>query len=383
MYWTGNEIRRHRRRGAGAVALILTATLPAAAAQDWGNEGGTELTPEVVRAADAGLEYLARNQEPSGGWIGDVGYKLNQDYKVLQNDVPHVGVTALAGMAFLAGGHLPDRGKYGPVLDKAISFLLGQVNDLGFITYKQTRMYSHAFATLFLAEVYGMTSRPDVRIKLQEAVNLIVASQNKKGSWRYEPFALESDMSITVCQLMALRAARNTGIKVPASTIDRAVEYVLASLVKEGDEIDASYYYHSGYYHSEPGAFRYQNTHDSRSSFALTSAGVTSLYHAARYDQSMLRRSLKYLEDTQRMVSTNWFSHYFYYYGHYYAVQAMFITGKDYWERYWRTVSRELVARQNSDGSWDNRMGPGPNFGTAVACIVLQTPNRYLPILQR
>ena len=35
----------------------------------------------------------------------------------------HIGVTALAGMAFLAGGHLPGRGEYGPQIEKALDFI--------------------------------------------------------------------------------------------------------------------------------------------------------------------------------------------------------------------------------------------------------------------
>ena len=76
-------------------------------------------------------------------------------------------------------------------------------------------MYSHAFATLFLAEVYGMVEREDVKRTLQRSVDLIVDSQNAEGGWRYKPFARESDMSITVCQVLALRSARNVGIHVP------------------------------------------------------------------------------------------------------------------------------------------------------------------------
>jgi hypothetical protein len=341
-----------------------------------------EVSPQTMLAVEQGLKYLVSHQEADGAWLGHVGYKLNQDYRVLSEQAPHVGVTALAGMAFLAGGHLPDRGMYGPTLSRAITFLLTQVNDLGFITANHTRMYSHAFATLFLAEVYGMTPRSDVRSKLQQAVDLVVASQNKAGSWRYEPFALESDMSITVCQLMALRAARNIGIKVPAATIDRAVEYVLKSQVRRDPRPFSTA--PSGYYRSGPGAFKYQDTTDARSSFALTAAGVTSLYHAARYNEATLRDSLDFLESTQRLVSADhWRQHYFYFYGHYYAVQAMFITGGERWRSYYRKVSSELLADQLSDGSWRNTVGPGANFSTAVASIVLQTPYRYLPILQR
>ena len=89
------------------------------------------------------------------------------------------------------------------------------------------------------------------------------------------------------------------------------------------------------------------------------------------------------MEEMQLKVSANWRGHYFYYYGHYYAVQAMFITGGNYWSRYYKKTSRELVNDQNGNGSWSNHTGPGSNFATAVACIVLQTPFRYLPILQR
>ena len=42
-------------------------------------------------------------------------------------------------------------------------------------------MYSHGFGTLFLAEAYGMTHRPEIREKLQKAVRLIIDSQKSKG----------------------------------------------------------------------------------------------------------------------------------------------------------------------------------------------------------
>ena len=168
----------------------------------------------------------------------------------------------------------------------------------------------------------------------------------------------------------------------PADTIQRAVNYVLQSQVRD-DELPPWPREQQGYYRTGPGAFKYQNESDARSSFALTAAGVTSLYHAARYDTSTIERSLDFIEDTQRLVSANWSDHYFYYYGHYYAVQAMFITGGARWDRYWKVTSRELLDSQHAEGRWLNRVGPGDLFGTAIACIVLQTPYRYLPILQR
>ena len=46
-------------------------------------------------------------------------------------------------------------------------------------------------------------------------------------------------------------------------------------------------------------------------------------------------------------------------------------------------VRAELLGEQRPDGSWPNDIGPGPAFGTAVACIILQIPLRYLPIFQK
>ena len=82
-------------------------------------------------------------------------------------------------------------------------------------------MYEHGFATLFLAEVYGMSPRDDMRDKLARAVDLIVRTQNAEGGWRYQPRREDADISVTICQVMALRAARNAGLKVPNETVDR------------------------------------------------------------------------------------------------------------------------------------------------------------------
>ncbi|MCA8967847.1 MAG: terpene cyclase/mutase family protein, partial [Planctomycetes bacterium] len=212
-----------------------------------------DITHASVAAVDRALEWLAEHQNADGSWSGDIGYKLNQNYEVAASVVPHVGVTALAGLASLAAGHLPGRGRYGDVIGRATDYLIGRINESGNITHNGSRMYSHAFATLFLAEVYGMTERYDMRDKLQRAIDFIVDCQNEYGSWRYAPHAAESDMSITVCQLNALRGARNVGIRVPKSTIDRAKEYIAESYVSGNGEK----YLFEGYYQLGRGSFKY------------------------------------------------------------------------------------------------------------------------------
>ena len=51
-----------------------------------------------------------------------------------------------------------------------------------------------------------MTPGNEVRTKLQAAVKLIVDSQNPEGGWRYQPVPTDADISVTICQIMALRA---------------------------------------------------------------------------------------------------------------------------------------------------------------------------------
>ena len=95
-------------------------------------------------------------------------------------------------------------------------------------------MYGHGFATLFLAEVYGMYSDPTIREKLTRAVELIINTQNDEGGWRYDPKRNEADISVTICQVMALRAARNAGVFVSNETIDACVDYVKRSQNPDG-----------------------------------------------------------------------------------------------------------------------------------------------------
>ena len=367
-------------------ALLPTAPLAAQPqrAQSPGGSNQWAITADLQQAVARGHRWLADHQHPSGFWAEDVGFKLNTDYSVTRGDVAHVGVTALAGMSFLAGGHLPGRGEYGKVLDRTLDYMLSCVRENGYVTDNESRMYSHAFATLFLAEIYGMTKRPDVRGALQRAVNLIVDSQNSQGGWRYKPFARESDMSITVCQVLALRSARNMGITVPTATIEAAQNYVRKSAVQDNQPRLYGRHHFGGGMLEEGGAFRYQLTPGSRATFPLTAAGVTTLYAAGAYDDELIRPALDYMDGQMAAFNELYRGHYFFYYGHYYAVQAYYITGGSRWNGYFQRMrDTVLLPMQEPDGSWPCYVGPGRAFGTAVATLILQIPFQYLPIFQR
>ncbi len=377
--------------GAGSAALsghaapagnLAGASSPnVAALADGGDRRGTarglKITPEQERATERGLAWLAREQNEDGSWTAAVGFKLNNSYRSTSGSAAHVGVTSLAGIAFLAGGHLPGRGEYGGALDRAVDFVLGCVQEDGYITFAGTRMYSHAFATLFLAEIYGMTHREDVRLRLQKAVDFIVKCQNEEGGWRYVPLARESDMSIVVCQVLALRAARNIGIRVPKSTVDRAIRYVVDSAVTGNQRRSTRY--------SGLGTFSYQRQAQSRSTFPLTSAGVTALNGLGIYSDELIDRGVDYLNSQFDSFNRRYGArgHYFFWYGHYYGVQAMYTKGGHDWVNYFTRLRELLIREQRAGGYWLNETGPGRAFSTAMACLILEIPYDFLPIFHR
>ncbi|HEX3726230.1 MAG TPA: prenyltransferase/squalene oxidase repeat-containing protein [Pirellulales bacterium] len=334
-------------------AAVMAAPLPRAAAQTRDPEKSAVglITPAATRAIERGLDMLAARQDEDGSFHSG-GYSRN------------VAIGALAGMAFMSNGSTPGRGPYGRHVEKCIDFILANTQESGFINMPNASshgpMYGHGFATLFLAECYGMTMRTDLREKVTKAVQLIVNTQNNEGGWRYLPVRADADISVTICQIMALRAARNAGLYVPRNTIDRCTEYV-----KRSQNAD--------------GGFMYM-IQGGQSQFPRSAAGVVALYSAGIYDAPEIKKGLQYLMGfIPQFNDANHESHYFY--GHYYAVQAMWHAGGPYWTKWYPAVRDALLARQGEDGSWNDSICT--EYGTAMACLILQMPNNYLPIFQR
>ena len=315
------------------------------------NPLATEMNPQLDRAVERGLQYL-KSQQNADGSFGRGRYAR------------HVGITALAALAFMSDGNLPGRGEYGDEVTRALDFVLDHAADTGMLAAETSHgpMYGHGFATLFLGEIYGMNPNDKrVRDALVKAVNLIVGTQNSEGGWRYNPVPYDADVSVTICQIMALRSARNAGIKVPKSTIDRAVRYVRQC-------------------QNPDGGFRYM-LRNGASAWPRTAAGVASLYYAGIYEDDSITRGLDYLNREAfpgrlRQGQTH------YYYGHYYAIQAMYLAGGDYWADWWPAARRELLRRQASNGGWLDHYDSGA-YATSMSLLVLQMPKRYLPIFQK
>jgi hypothetical protein len=341
---------RRRFRAGIAFALAFSGSLLSAQEPPVARPAAqaSEVTPETEAAIRRGLTWLAEHQATDGGFGSMSHYG------------PHVGITGLAGLAFMSEGSTPGRGPHGEAVDRALAFILANASESGLLAAETSHgpMYGHGFATLFLAEVYGMSHRPEVREALRRATRLIIATQNDEGGWRYQPIRADADLSVTVCQVMALRAARNAGVYVDKETIDRAIEYIEKS-------------------QNPDGGFRYMLT-SGGSAFARSAGGVAALQYAGRYDTDTVTRGLVYL-DQFRPPQDQSVGHYFY--GHYYAAQSMFLAGEQQWQRWWPAIRDELIQKQEADGSW--RGQAGEEYGTAMALIILQMPNRLLPIFQK
>jgi hypothetical protein len=322
---------------------------PARARSPWDVEAREYLgTAATERAVTRALDYLATNQNPDGSWVSS-------------SYTSDCGIVGLCALAFMSAGHQPGRGRYGRVLSKAVDYLAQSVQRTGLVYNTSGSagppMYGHGFATLALAELYGQSRRKDLRDKLERSVRLILTTQNDEGGWRYQPRVADADISVCVCQVMALRAAHNAGVPVPRATIDRALEY----MKRCANNYDGGFSYMPSQRGSGP---------------ARTGAGVLSLIVMGQGGVEEVKRGLEYLLAHPPGVREQ---HLFY--GLYYGTQAMYQAGGAYWRFWFPRVADLLVASQRPDGSWSD--GPGLAYATAMGILTLQVPANLLPIYQK
>jgi hypothetical protein len=324
------------------------------------------ITPEVAKAIENGLNYLAKIQQPDGSFPA----------KWDARNYPAC-MTALSGLALLASGSTPEEGPYSENIKRAMIYLmeLGESHYNGLIAGKEEARctYGHGFSMMFLAQCYGMeqTTAYEERLKntLERATKLVALGQSPKGGWLYSPVGGGSEGSTTACVLQGLRACRNVGIKVPTETIDRAVGYLRFCQNPDG-----------GLFYSE--AFR------GGSLPAISTAAIVCFYSMGVYDQATggQGEEATFVDKLWRYVdhSAQGFSDRksFKVYLNFYLAQAKYQRGGTHWESYFKQISKDLLSSQSSNGTWPGE-DVGPTYGTAVACLVLQLPYGYLPICEK
>ncbi len=320
-----------------------------------------KVTPATEKVIQGALKYMADQQKADGSWGSS------------REESRHpVAITGYTLIAFQAAGNLPGEGPYGRHVTKGMNYLLNQIGPGGIYgKYASGQyMYGHGVATIALGELYGQTKSPAIRGKLEKAVKLIIASQNSQGGWRYRPVVRDADISVTVLQVVALRAAKNAGLDVPQRTIDNAVKYVKAC------------------YHAGSGGFSYQP--GSSPGYARTAAAIYSLQVCGHYTDPddrtkihpMVAKGSKYLF-ANHSVSQSW-----YVYGNFYAAPAQYMIGGKIWENWYRVMSANILKTVRHSGTthhWESqgRGGVGAIYTTAVFTTILAMPYHYLPLYQR
>jgi squalene cyclase len=329
-----------------------------------------ELPDATERAIAAGLDRLVALQQQTGEFA-----RTGDSYTV--------AATSLGGLALLASGSTYDRGERAHAVKNAVHYLLNAAlsrpqPDQVFFERPgdaQGKMHAHGFAVLFLAEAYGMADQKDRDIAdaLRGAIRASLSAQTETGGWGYylpsERDFGQDEASVTITQIEALRACRNAGLFVPADRIQRAVDYVRRSMTADG-------------------SCRYSLTmggvEANRTSFELTAAAVATLHASGVYDSPELVRGLNFLRRTlRRYDSPGKAATDFYFYGNFYAAQAMFQAGGDDWAGWWPGMRRELLSKQKPDGGWESQRNFGEAYATASALLILQIPKRLLPIFSR
>lgn len=324
---------------------------------------------QLDQACQRAIDFLLKNQRDNGS-ITDRGHEL--------------ALTSLAVMALAAFGTEPaESTRYGRAMRAALQFVLDprhQTDDGYFGSHDGSRMYGHGIVTLMLTEMLGMGASIEqnelIHTRLDRALRLILSSQavrkerKLKGGWRYAPGSRDSDLSVSIWQLMALRSAKNDEMDVPSESIEQALEYLRNSFT--GRRTGSS---------TSEGGFSY-TPGQSRPSFTMTAAGLLAMQVCGQYDAPEVKAAAEWLLSHPPKANERYL-----FYGLYYYAQGMHQVGGKYAVESKKVVSTALLTRQRRDGSWMSPGGEERNVGlvysTSLALLSLSVRYHYLPIYQR
>lgn len=367
----------HRMNRLVLVVLVMSAALKAVPTRAQQSEEDYPTPEEVHSAVKGGLKWLARTQIKEGPDAGAWPCS-NRRYKP--------AVTSLVGLAFLANGHLPDRGEYGDVIRAALDYVVDQMGPGGYLGQGDpSGMYIHAICAVFGLSCFGELQDPEAEEELAEwcrkAVELIIEAQQvtkkavARGGWRYTPKADESDASTTCWQLLVLHAARQCGFPLPEETIERGLAYLNRAYTGDDPSVRTGFLYRAGI------------SKDPDPSVTAVAVAVKSILEG-----EIDNRAAEVLEQKELFRPTWGGAQYggYFYFSLFYMTQGMFQRGGEPWTQFRRSAEKVLVEHQTGEGNWpfppDNMpqsRAAGPAYATAMALLVLELDQQYLPMYQR
>ena len=329
-------------------------------------------TPESEKAVQIALDWLANNQADDGRWDPaehNAGRELSVQGRNRLNAGSKAGsgITGLALLAFLAGGHTHQTGPYAANVRRGLEFLLRiQAPDgsLGGNGQAFEFMYCHAMAACALSEAYGMTHDTRLEKPVRRAIAFTVSAQDPRGGgWRYRP-GDPGDTSQLGWQLMALKSAALAGIPMPPSTRAGIIRFLRS--VSSGKQGGLASY--------RPG----EAPTRSMSAEAL----VCWQFLGLPREHPACNEAGDYL--LTELPGAGVPNDYYWYY----ATIAMYQLQGDYWQRWNEALQSTLLVRQVKDGpltgSWntDTLWGGygGRVYTTAIATLALEVYYRFLPL---
>ena len=351
--------------------------------QRGGGEGGGDrslarklgATKESEDAVDRGLQWLAKVQEEDGHWNA-AKWSGSHD----------LGCSGLATLAFLADGHTHKKGKYKDTVEKAIKWLLSQVDKDG--RFKYQTFYEQGIGAMALCEAYGMTEDGSLRRPAQKAIDVIIQNAGPDGGYGYG--GPGNDISVTGFQIMALKSALMAKLDVPQAAITKEKGFLDACMGPEGwtgygkwrndphlsrTGVNMFCQLFLGYGRKEDGVLKMTKI--------ISEAGPAVGNKAPDIRKG---KGVNEIAEAIAFFARGGVDPYY----TYYATYAMLQMGDPYWPA-WNAKFRDpVIAMQvrdgsNLDGSWGPEVGGGVASGgrvctTAMWILTLEVYQRFLPM---
>lgn len=345
-----------RRDVLAASSLLLTQASWLRAAENDGDVANelepkfAEFTSESLESIEKGMEWVMKTFNRDGGCGQDIGQPSD------------TACSASVGLALLSMGNTPVEGPYSRQVRGITDYLLRVANAGQIPTDRNTYIRGdlgvyadYFFVSLFLTQVIGEGTEPEpIRRCLALLIDDINKGQSPQGHWGTN--ALAPQIGATV-GWACLRGAHFAGFRVEAN-IEKTREWIIEQMG-------------AGLSGGTGGLYR-------------NAAGIRVLYPMGREDTPEFKQAVKmvfeFVENRGtsfgRLGGEEFLSFHL-------INETMLQMGGDHWERWFVPARQKFMDCQNSDGSWTGYTCINSRtFCTAMALLVLSSPNRYLPVSQ-